>query len=409
MLDGYHALPQREPTTASGDPPIGTILTRLWPIFALSWPMFVLTGPVPEMVAEARTPAGIAGAVAWTVAFLTCYGWLTMARPFRTEVTHRERRLQVAFLMLLTGLVAYRDVGSEPGYFWLFIAANIAAGVVLPTRAAAWTVAAITALAMGIDAPRIGWSVVTMVPGIAIWGLAAILLRKLVLIVDVLQQAREERAQLAVAEERLRFARDLHDLLGHSLSLIALKSELARRLIPADADRAGAEIRGVEQVARRALRDVREAVTGYRQPSLDEALTAVREMLDAAGITASIDTRVDALPPALDAVLAWTIREGATNVVRHSHARTCRIHVEQEGDVIQAAIIDDGCGIASGRRPDSTGNGLSGIVERVARFGGKVLAGGSASSGFALRVTIPHPASAQPARIGSHGNGAMQA
>ena len=137
-----------------------------------------------------------------------------------------------------------------------------------------------------------------------------------------LNQTRAELARMAVADERLRISRDLHDLLGHSLSLIALKSELAGRTIESDPQRAAREIAEVEAVARRSLADVRQAVTGYRQPSLAAELAAARRMLASAGI----DCRVDApgtydLPPEVDALLAWTVREAATNVVRHSGAR----------------------------------------------------------------------------------------
>ena len=130
-----------------------------------------------------------------------------------------------------------------------------------------------------------------------------------------LKEAQAELARTAVAEERLRISRDLHDLLGHSLSVIALKSELAGRMIETDPQRAAREISELETVARRSLAEVRQAVTGYRQPSLAAELAAARRMLASAGI----DCRVDApgsydLPPEVDALLAWTVREGSTKI-----------------------------------------------------------------------------------------------
>jgi two-component system sensor histidine kinase DesK len=160
-----------------------------------------------------------------------------------------------------------------------------------------------------------------------------------------LNQARAELARTAVAEERLRISRDLHDLLGHSLSLIALKSELAGRTIESDPQRAAKEIAELEAVARRSLAEVRQAVTGYRQPSLAAELAAARRMLASAGI----DCRVDvpgtyALPLAVDALLAWTVREASTNIVRHSGARHARITVAVTGASASAELTDDGAG-----------------------------------------------------------------
>ena len=135
-------------------------------------------------------------------------------------------------------------------------------------------------------------------------------------------------ARLAVTEERLRIARDLHDLLGHSLSLIALKAELAGKVVRRDPDRAAAEIDDIENVTRRALAEVRAAVRGYRRLALDEALEGARVALSAAGIECRLAESPLAVSPEVEAVLAWAVREGTTNVVRHSHADHCDIRVE---------------------------------------------------------------------------------
>src|SRR6516165_5139894 len=171
-----------------------------------------------------------------------------------------------------------------------------------------------------------------------------------------LNEARAELARTAVAEERLRISRDLHDLLGHSLSLITLKSELAGRMIESDPQRAAREIAELEAVARRSLAEVRQAVTSYRQPSLAAELAAARRMLAAAGI----DGRVDApgsydLPPEVDALLAWTVREGSTNIVRHSGARHAMITVTVTGASAGAELTDDGAGPAARSTPTADG------------------------------------------------------
>src|SRR5215831_5944643 len=191
-----------------------------------------------------------------------------------------------------------------------------------------------------------------------------------------LNQTRAELARMAVADERLRISRDLHDLLGHSLSLIALKSELAGRMIESDPQRAASEIAEVGAVARRSLAEVRQAVTGYRQPSLAAELAAARRALAAAGI----DCRVDApgtyeLPPEVDALLAWTVREGSTNIVRHSGARDARITVTVTGASAGAELTDDGAGPPAGRGTPAAGGGtepgaagaagLAGLADRA--------------------------------------------
>jgi two-component system sensor histidine kinase DesK len=218
-----------------------------------------------------------------------------------------------------------------------------------------------------------------------------------------LNQARAELARTAVAEERLRISRDLHDLLGHSLSLIALKSELAGRMLESDPRRAAKEIAELEAVARRSLAEVRQAVTGYRQPSLAAELAAARRMLASAGT----DCRVDApgsydLPPEVDALLAWTVREGSTNIVRHSGARHAGITVAVTGASASAELTDDGAGPPAGpgtpaadggtepaAATGAAGSGLAGLAERAGRLGGTLLAGVGRHGGFRVRVTVP--------------------
>jgi two-component system sensor histidine kinase DesK len=198
-------------------------------------------------------------------------------------------------------------------------------------------------------------------------------------------------ARLAVADERARIARDLHDTLGHSLSLIALKSELAGRLLPSDPGRSATEIADVERVAREALASVRETVSGYRTPSLAAELSGVRETLETARIQPEIEATSDELPPAVDAVLAWTVREAITNVVRHSGARNVQIRVTRDGDWASARISDDGRGAADDRNVinEGGGMGLAGLSERIAALGGVLEAGAPPGGGFQLDVRLP--------------------
>jgi signal transduction histidine kinase len=190
----------------------------------------------------------------------------------------------------------------------------------------------------------------------------------------------------AADEERLRLARDLHDLLGHGLSLITIKSQLARRLFAADESaRAANEIADIERVARESLQDVRHAVDGYRQPSFTSELAGARAALTAAGIDSTIDVSPDSLPIAVDATLAWAVRESVTNVIRHSGAAACSIRLTREAHEASLEITDNG--VASSTSPP--GNGLRGLQERAAARGGHADAGPLPSGGFRVHVAVP--------------------
>ena len=209
-----------------------------------------------------------------------------------------------------------------------------------------------------------------------------------------LRLARREIARLAVSEERLRFARDLHDLLGHSLSLITLKSELAEQLIPEDPAQAQQEVRDIESAARAALQEVREAVAGYRQTTLASELQRARELLAAAGIRCIVQNDAGALPPAIEALLPWVVREGVTNVMRHSRAKQCVICLAHQSGEICLTVTDDGQGdsrqaSSAALQSGQPGNGLRGMRERVAALGGRCEAGSAGKRGFRLAAIVP--------------------
>jgi two-component system sensor histidine kinase DesK len=202
-----------------------------------------------------------------------------------------------------------------------------------------------------------------------------------------LLQARQEVARLAVADERARFARDLHDLLGHSLSVIALKAQLARRRLPDDPDQAAVDVADIEAVTRDALREVREAVSGYRRPQLDAELDGARTALDAAGITTTIERPAVDLPAEVEAALAWTVREAATNVIRHSGATHSTIRLLPAIGQATVEVIDDGRGVNG---EPAGGSGLLGLQERVRMAGGRLEAGPRDDGpGFRVRAIVP--------------------
>jgi two-component system sensor histidine kinase DesK len=199
-----------------------------------------------------------------------------------------------------------------------------------------------------------------------------------------LAEARAQLASLAAENERSRIARDLHDLLGHSLTTITVKAGLATRLGQADPGRALEEIAEVEVLARRSLADVRAAVANYREVTLTGELATGRELLRAAAITADLPNAVDVVDPAHHELFGWVVREGLTNIVRHSHASSCAVRLSASA----VEIVDDGVGRTGPGSAGPPGNGLKGLRERVAAAGGVVDAGPLEPRGWRLRVSL---------------------
>ena len=199
--------------------------------------------------------------------------------------------------------------------------------------------------------------------------------------------ARQQTAvrQLHKTAERERIARDLHDILGHSLSVIILKSELASRLLESDSARAKAEIEDVERISRTALSEVRDAIAGYRSGDLLTEFLHAHSTLEAAGIVVERQCEAVTMPVTQERVLALVVREAVTNVLRHAHATRCRMTLQETGSACQLEIRDDGRGGAH-----KEGMGMRGIRERVAAIGGEV----SWSAGPGTKLTIVVPISA---------------
>lgn len=344
----------------------------------------------------------------------------------------------VAMLAISAALTIFQGSG------WGFLFTYCAACAALVPAAGFSGVAACTVLAGVCSAlgGANGGTVVGFVASSAGVGLLMLVMRDLRVRNVELNEARAELADLAVAKERERFARDLHDLIGHSLSVIALKAELAGRMLADGPHDAATEVAEVEQVARTALREVREAVSGYHQPTLDGELAGARMALSAAGIEADVEEARVRLDPAVEAVLAWTVREGATNVIRHSGAHHCTLRVTATLSDAGVEVIDDGRGVngngagwegagavtggdaATGGESDPShagvpsprvarngagnaggphaadnaggpratgGHGIAGLAERARTLNGTVVAGALDGGGFRLAVTVPVP------------------
>ncbi len=376
------------------------ISVRLWRLYAQAW-LVCLLFPVIYLVQTPLAPVRVFLAVTGLATFAIVYTWFVWPHPLESRARPRSGSLPT--LLALTGLTVLVFAlialyGSA--FLWLLVGISAVIGVTLTARTAFIVVLALTLVTLGLGVAlsggiaRTDWlqlvPLVLLVRGL---GLDMVGLARLSVALRELHAARGELARRAVMEERLRLARDLHDLLGRTLSLITLKSELAGRLIKKEPLRAAQEIQEVERVARQALREVREAVAGYRQPTLRQELDGARQILEAAGIQCAIEQTTGGLPPPLDAALAWTVREGVTNVIRHSRARQCHIQVKSENGRVWAEIINDGYR-ATEQNPAHTqsGSGLAGLAERLAAQGGRLEAGPFSAedrSCFRLRVELP--------------------
>jgi two-component system sensor histidine kinase DesK len=207
-----------------------------------------------------------------------------------------------------------------------------------------------------------------------------------------LSEARSEVARLAAENERTRIARDLHDLLGHSLTTITVKAGLAHRLASRDPERAAVEIGEVEQLSRRALADVRAAVASYREVTLTGELATGRELLRAAGIAADLPTATDGVDPVAEELFGWVLREALTNVVRHARATRCTVTLQPHA----IEISDDGAGGVA-----ESGTGLIGLRERVEAAGGTLTAEGALTGGWRVRVELPADVATRVTTVGA--------
>ncbi|WP_308363752.1 MULTISPECIES: sensor histidine kinase [unclassified Streptomyces] len=359
------------------------VVKALW----ISIWLFYLSAPVTDLVrgghglgARLLGGLGLAAFVAWYLVLV-----------FRTVPQMAVRRVLLSVAVLATqATVLSLSLGRE--WLVLFVYVSISSGVALPGEISRWTVpgatALMTATALALpdgDAYLAGLLIPALMGGFAMVGIRAMIRTTI-----ELREARATVAQLAANEERLRMARDLHDLLGHSLSLITLKSELAGRMLPGQPEAAAQQVADIERVSRQALVDVREAVSGYRRPTLPGELAGARTALAAAGVLVSLPAEEvpGSLPEEAESALAWSLREAVTNVVRHSGARSCAITLEARqtlaGRFVELTVSDDG----AGGQP-VPGNGLTGLTERLEAVGGTLLAGPADRTGFRLQARVP--------------------
>ncbi|HET9079943.1 MAG TPA: sensor histidine kinase [Trebonia sp.] len=380
-----------------------TFLTGIWLAYLIPALAALLTRPY--------SPADRWGGLAIVVSFAAIY---LLAVP-NWPLAPWYALPALALLALLAVAACLLLGGNEVAGLWIFVSS--ASGLLVPgRRRAAAAVLGCTACYMAFAlAGHSGQTqfFINLLPTVFV-GLAMIGMRRQFQLTAELARAREEVVKLAANEERLRLARDMHDLTGQSLSTITLKSELAARLLgrlPAgpDLDRVRDEIEQVAAVSRQTLRDIREAVSGYRRPTLAVEIITARAALASADITARDDADLTLLSgtfdPDAEAALAWCLREAVTNVVRHSGARNCAISLAHRPGGMSLTVRDDGRGHAPSREGPpaaataaraahsrasvAAGTGLHGMAERLTAVGGSLQLRPDARPGFCLVATVP--------------------
>ena len=318
--------------------------------------------------------------MAFAVVYMTL--WLRIRSDRTRLVRTPPASFSVPYLVALLGLGATMVAALGESGMASVVYIAVATVIAVPVRAALLIVGAVTVSVLALGAVEDWGSQASLAFGVlaaaaAMFGMRAVVSRNIALLA-----AEQENARLAVEHERTRFARDLHDILGHSLTVITVKAELAGRLLESESpearERARREVADLERLGRDALADVRRAVAGYRDLSLPGELARARMALEAAQIDAELPNSTDEVPSELRELFAWTVREGVTNVIRHSGARRCRIDL----DGVRVRVSDDG----SGPCPDlDPGSGLAGLRERAAAVGATVVTR-TLEPGFALEV-----------------------
>jgi len=359
---------------------------RVGIVFAAVWLVF-LVQPLQDIVDSGQSIWLRGLGVALLGAFALIY-LIGVSGPFRLN---RHPRAWVFPLAMFVIALAILPLAGQSGLNTL-VFVGVAAQAALPVDRAIPASLLLVVIAVALTLVVPGWTdpanqaFSILAASMAMFGVVRMAERNRALVA-----AQEEDARLVVLEERERMARDLHDILGHSLTVITKKAELARRLTSIDPQRAATEIADVERLAREALRDIRATVTGSREVSLASELASARSALDSAGIAARLpdpDTTV-AVPPESQRLFGFAVREGVTNVLRHSGARSCTVVITPE----TLEVSDDGRGsVGAG----TDGTGLRGLRERVAQAGGRLLTDSPPAGGFRLLVDLgrraPDPA-----------------
>ncbi|WP_164477939.1 sensor histidine kinase [Nocardioides pantholopis] len=350
-------------------------------VSVLVWTPVLLLGPVLDV-------RGSTGSIVLQVAIIVVIAASAVTAALAGGPPWHDARAPLALSTLIAATVAGSTLESAQWLpTWVLLANALPSAI--RGRWLLLAIPATTAGSMGaawMVAPHDGTRVLTQGFVVVLAGLANAAFTALIDTVSELRRTRQELARVAVAEERDRFSRDLHDLLGHTLSVMVVKAQAVRRLVAADPAAAVAHAVDIEQIGRRALVDVRQAVDAMRSPTLAEEVAGACHALDAAGIATRVDGSPVVASGTADELLAWVVREGATNVLRHSGASTCRISLSDVDGRVALTIADDGMGAPPTSAPRV--GGLAGLRERLAAVGGDLVVE-PGDDGFRLVATVP--------------------
>ena len=355
-------------------------------LFASVW-LFYLGEPAGALTKQPNATwraVGLVAVVGFAVAYLLMVRMASALRnspnrprPFVVRASIGIAVMAVLFVLQIPG------AGAHALSCLVYIAAF--GMVALPLRAATTLALSLTGLAEALPALVPGWrdngyGLAVLLGSLATWGIRLATVRQ-----SRLLAAQQEIADLAVQNERARIAADLHDILGHSLTVVAVKAELAQRLLDVDVERSRKELADLEGLARDALADVRSTAMGMRGISLPGEIVAARQALAAANVRATLPGAADDVPSRYRELFAWTIREAVTNIVRHSKARHVSVVLAPQS----VEIVDDGIGCI----PDisvGNGQGLAGLRRRAEALGGHLTVGArDGQPGFRVRVEVP--------------------
>jgi len=370
-------------------------------LFAGIWLVFLLT-PLVAAATHGDATERVVG-VTCTILFAAGYvGWLGYLQRGQSgpgwgstpSWVRLRYRVTVLVVLCVLALATVPAAGPSSITFIVFIVATAIASFGRLTVFIAGGSALAVCVAIYLAFPSSQDAIPGGALGVVLASVAMQASRKLAVRGRQLAAAREEMTELAVAAERERMARDLHDILGHSLTVIAMKSELAGRLIDSDSARSAVEIADIERIARQSLADVRATINGSREVNLAAEIVNARTALAAAGIHAVLPNALDDVPEQRSELFGWIVREAVTNVVRHSAAAECTVSVGTNS----IEVVDDGIGLADPDPHAGGGRGLRGLSNRVEEAGGSLLLGRGRPGGLRLRVDLPSlDGSARPA------------
>ena len=400
-----------DPTT----PRVGQPGRYKW-LFSAIWLIYLIE-PIGKVIGSDRPAGWKALNFALVAVFVLLYGGLSYAvwpktGEIGTPVRNTGAVLPVLGIMSAVAFATCLWVNSDLAGMWVYVGTGAGLGLSLEKRQAfkgVVTVVALMTLCEVISGTNsTGWLLLALPTFFA--GLSTTGIRQMAILIGQLREARAQVARLAANEERLRLARDLHDLTGHSLATITLKAELAQRMLAKARDAAPegptpsldaalTEVGEIEQVSRQTLTDIRHAVSGYRRATLAVEVASAHVALDAAGIKLDASPDVAAATGEFDAqsesALAWCLREAVTNAIRHSAAERVHVTLVRSGDEMVLTVRNDGRGLSAtvGGTDSCGGHGLTGLRERLDEVGGRLSVGGN-DGDFRLVAAAPVKGSA---------------